>query len=66
MPGKAKPQGILPYVVEVTEQFGQTTARAGLPLVIETMRALGADRSIDAHLRVRQRGGGYTEVEKVE
>ena len=52
MPGKAKPQGILPYVVEVTEQFGHTTARAGLPLVVETMRALGTDRAIEAHMRI--------------
>jgi hypothetical protein len=37
-----------------------------LPLVLEAMRALGADRAIEKHIQVRQRGGGYTEVEKVE
>jgi hypothetical protein len=66
MPGKAKRQGILPYAVEVTEQFGHTTARAGLPLVVETMRALGADKAIEKHIQLQQRAGGYSEVEKVE
>ena len=49
MPGKPRRQGILPYDVQVTEQFGHTTARGGLPLVVETMRGLGLERAISEH-----------------
>lgn len=37
-------QGVLPYTVEVLGRVDTLTARAGLPLVLETMRALGLDR----------------------
>jgi hypothetical protein len=59
-------QGILPYTIETTERSDMVTARAGLPLVVETMRALGVDRAIEEHLRLRRRKSGYSEVEKVE
>jgi hypothetical protein len=60
------PQGILPYEIELTGDGDGVTARAGLPLVIETMRALRLDRAIEQHLRVRERDSGYSDVEKVE
>jgi len=66
MRGRPRRQGILPYEVEVTEQLGHTTARGGLPLVVETMRGLGLNRAICEHLHLQERNGGYTEVEKVE
>jgi hypothetical protein len=59
-------QGILPYRIETTDRSDTVTARAGLPLVIETMRALAVDRAIEQYLRLRQRQGGFTEVQKVE
>jgi hypothetical protein len=59
-------QGILPYQVEVSDKLGHTTARGGLPLVVETMRALGLESAIEKHLRLRQRESGYTDVEKIE
>ena len=59
-------QGVLPYAVEVTERADKVTARAGLPLVLETMRALGLREVIGRELRVRERTSGYTEAEKVE
>ncbi len=59
-------QGVLPYQVEVVERSDQVTARAGLPLVLETMRALGLEEAIERELRVRQRESGYREAEKVE
>jgi hypothetical protein len=59
-------QGILPYVVEVVADAGTVTGRAGLPLVLETLRALGLDQAIAQHVRVRARQSGYTETEKVE
>jgi len=59
-------QGILPYRVEVAEGADAVTGRAGLPLVLETLRALGLDRAIAQHVTVRQRASGYTEAEKIE
>ncbi len=35
-------QGILPFVLELAER-DDVTARAGLPLVVETSRAMGLD-----------------------
>ncbi len=58
--------GLLPYVVEVGARADTLTGRAGLPLVVETMRALGLERVIEAEVRVRQRASGYTEGEKLE
>ncbi len=59
-------QALLLYAVEVVEGADTVTGRAGLPLVLETMRALGLDQAIAQHVRVRERQSGYTEVEKVE
>jgi len=59
-------QGLLPYQVEVVAETGTVTGRAGLPLVLETMRALGLDQAIAQHVRVRARQSGYTETEKIE
>jgi len=59
-------QGLLPYTVETVAAPDAVTARAGLPLVLETLRALGLDRVIAEEVRVRERESGYTEAEKVE
>jgi hypothetical protein len=59
-------QGLLPYAVEVVDAAAPVTGRAGFPLVLETMRALGLDRAIAQHVRVRERQSGYTEVAKIE
>lgn len=66
VPGLLRRQGILPYEIQVTDQLDQVTARGGLPLVIETMRALGLHAAIEQHLELRRRQSGYTELEKVE
>ncbi len=58
--------GLLPYRVEVVADAAAVTGRAGLPLVLETMRALGLPRVIREHVRIRARQSGYTEVEKLE
>jgi len=39
-------QGLLPYTVQTVAAPDAVTARAGLPLVLETLRALGLDRVI--------------------
>ena len=59
-------QGLLPYTVRVERRPDTLTARAGLPLVVETLRALGLEAVIAEAVRVRQRASGYPEVEKVE
>jgi hypothetical protein len=59
-------QGLLPYTVEVVPASDTLTARAGLPLVLETMRALGLERAITQHVRVRERASGYPEAAKIE
>jgi hypothetical protein len=59
-------QGLLPYTVEVVPDADGLTSRAGLPLVLETMRALGLDQAIAQHVHVRERQSGYSEAEKIE
>ena len=59
-------QGILPFVLEVDERPDAVTGRAGLPLVVETMRALKLDEVISQELRLRGRNNGYSETEKIE
>lgn len=61
-----KRQHLLPYRIETTEHADTVTARAGLPLVVETMRVLGVEDAIAEHLVLRQRQTGYSEVEKVQ
>jgi Transposase DDE domain group 1 len=51
----ATPQGLLPYTIEVVEDDATLTGHAGLPLVIETMRALGVSEVLDGALGI----GGY-------
>jgi len=59
-------QGILPYTVDAGPAADTLTARAGLPLVGEMLRALGLDRVSAEQVRVRERQSGYTETEKIE
>jgi hypothetical protein len=59
-------QGLLPYGVEVVEEAGAVTARGGLALVVEAMRALGVSRAIKHHVRIRQRARGSDEVAMIE
>jgi hypothetical protein len=59
-------QGLLPYTVQTVAAPDAVTARAGLPLVLEALRALGLDRVIADQVRVRERQSGYSEPAKVE
>ena len=58
-------QGILPFVIELAERE-EVTARAGLPLVVETMRALGVDELAQAQLPQPKRRRGFTPAQKLE
>jgi hypothetical protein len=58
-------QGILPFVIEQAERGG-VTARAGLPLVVETMRALGVDQVAASELPQPKRQRGMAPEHKLE
>ena len=58
-------QGILPFVIELGERE-DVTARAGLPLVVETLRALGVEELAQAELPAPKRRRGYTPAQKLE
>jgi hypothetical protein len=58
-------QGILPFVFELGERE-DVTARAGLPLVVETMRALRLDEAVRQQLPAPQRQSKYPLEHKLE
>lgn len=58
-------QGILPYVLEAAQR-DDVTARAGLPLVVETMRALGLDEVAREQLPKPERERGFSPEQKLE
>ncbi|MGH7897342.1 MAG: IS1380 family transposase [Candidatus Binatia bacterium] len=58
-------QGILPFVIEQAER-DDVTARAGLPLVVETMRALGVDEVAASELPEPRRQRGFAPEHKLE
>jgi Transposase DDE domain group 1 len=58
-------QGILPFVLKPAKRAA-VTARAGLPLVVETMRALGVDEVAGATLAPPKRQRGFTAAHKLE
>jgi len=61
-----KNQGVLPYVVETLKCSDTVTAWGGLPLVLETMIALGVGREVGQHIAIRERDRGYSEARKIE
>jgi hypothetical protein len=56
----------LPYTIEVVDDDATLTARAGLPIVLETMRAVGLSDELDRTLAIRRRNTGATDAQKVE
>jgi hypothetical protein len=54
----------LPFVIRLGEQE-RTTARAGLPLVVEALRAVRLDAVIEGAVQVARRQRGFTEAEKI-
>jgi len=61
-------QGLLGFEYEEQGRDCRATAYAGLPLVLEMMRALGVNRSIEEHVHTRRvrREDGFTDTELVE
>jgi len=64
-PRSERRRSILPFVIERGEPEA-VTARAGLPLVVETMRALGVDELAQAELPEPRRRRGFTPTQKLE
>jgi hypothetical protein len=58
-------QGILPFVLVQAER-DDVTARAGLPLVVETMRAMGVDELAAKELPEPKRERGFAPEQKLE
>ena len=58
-------QGILPFVLEQAER-ADVSARAGLPLVVETMRALGVGEEASSRLPAPKRQRGFVPAHKLE
>lgn len=58
-------QGILPFVIELGENE-QVTARAGLPLIVEALRAVHLDEEVDERLANGRRDRVYSALEKLE
>lgn len=58
-------QSVLPFEVETVAEDRGMTARGGLPLVIEAVKALGVGKSVKKHVRVRRRRRGFSDVEMV-
>jgi len=65
---RVRQEGILPF--ELQEELGESgiTSFAGLPLVAETFRAVGADRAVaeGPATRVRQRDRGLSDAQMAE
>ena len=59
-------QGLLPFHLIEDHSKIMMTSFAGIPLVIETFRALGLRASVQRHLRLLQRQGRYEEADYVE
>src|SRR5258707_3594840 len=66
MSQKKQPQGLLPFDIELLPDSESLTGRAGLPLVLETSRALGLHSLVQKHLSLRERNSGFPEAQKVE
>ena len=58
-------QGILPFVIEQAKR-DDITARAGLPLVVETMRALGLEEVAAKELGRPKGQRGFAPPQKLE
>lgn len=59
-------RGILPFVVQPVADGADATGRAGLPLVVEVLRAFGVDRLVAQHLALKERQRGFSELELLE
>jgi hypothetical protein len=59
-------QGILPFQLSADHSKALITSFGGLPLVMETYRALGLPQSVEKHLSILRRPGKYEEADYVQ
>jgi hypothetical protein len=60
------PQGLLGFDIDPTGGEEQVTALAGLPLVLETMRALRLNEAVEQFVKIRKRNSGTSEPDAIE
>src|SRR3990172_3388776 len=58
-------QGILPFKYELEKSGAGMTALGGLPLYLDLTKVVGLSKSIGRHLRVRDKGQGWTDSQMV-
>ncbi len=58
-------QGILPFKYELERSEVGMMALAGLPLYLDLAKVVGLSESIQRHLRVRDKGQGWTDRQVV-
>lgn len=59
-------QGILPYQYEMEKSANNMTARAGLLLYLDLMKAMGLSRQIESEVRTRKDSQGWTDAQIIE
>ena len=58
-------QGVLPFQYEEEKKSTGMTALAGLPVYLEMSRVAGLSRSIGRHVRLRERGQGWSDSQVI-
>lgn len=59
-------QGILPYQYEIEKNERGMTARAGLLLYLDLMKAMDLRKHINQELQIRKDGQGWTDAQMIE
>ena len=62
----AEKEGLLPFKLIEQDNGEALTSYGGLPLVVETCKALGLARLVKQHVRIKQRNRGYSESQYVQ
>ena len=58
--------GLFGYEIDEEPLEAPVTSYAGLPAIVETLRVLGGSEAVGRHVRVKERKGGFSEVDYVE
>ena len=59
-------QGVLPYQYEMEKSASDMTARAGLLIYLDLMKAMGLSRHIEREVQTRKEGQGWTDAQIIE
>ncbi len=59
-------QGVLPYQYEMEKSTSDMTARAGLLIYLDLMKAMGLSRHIEREVQTRKEGQGWTDAQIIE